>query len=265
MTPMEHNLPSIESVRAFWESNPLCAAAVPYEPGTPEFFAYYDRLREANETPAFSLALHEYDQFAGKKALDIGCGNGYVLSRYAKEGADVYGIDITSTAIRISQKRFKLMNLTGHFQQANMQELPFPGGTFDCVSCMGVAHHTPDPEKGVREIHRVLKPGGRLIFMVYHRNSVLYRAGFLVHGLLQGKSKRQLVNEVDGASNPKGDVYSRAELKVLLKDFVDHEIFSGLIQGWMFLPKVGRFLPSAVFRPLERRWGWFLYAKARKP
>ena len=136
-------------------------------------------LREANETPAFSLALHEYDQFSGKKALDIGCGNGYVLSRYAKEGADVYGIDITSTAIEISMKRFKLMNLTGQFQQANMQELPFPDGTFDCVSCMGVAHHTPDPEKSVREMHRVLKPGGRLDFDGLPPKFGFFRVGFL--------------------------------------------------------------------------------------
>ena len=87
---------NIHEVRSFWEANPLAAAAVPYPIGSPEFFDMYDGLRERNESPAFSAALHEYDRFNGKKVLDAGCGNGYVLSRYALQGAKVYGVDLDS-------------------------------------------------------------------------------------------------------------------------------------------------------------------------
>ena len=87
---------NIHEMRSFWEANPLAAAAIPYPIGSPEFFDMYDGLRERNEAPAFSSWLYEYDRFNGKKVLDVGCGSGYVLSRYALQGAKVYGVDLDS-------------------------------------------------------------------------------------------------------------------------------------------------------------------------
>jgi 2-polyprenyl-3-methyl-5-hydroxy-6-metoxy-1,4-benzoquinol methylase len=98
----------IKEVRSFWDANPLCASNIPYPLGTKDYFEYYDNLREANESIKFSYWLHEYQNFNGKKVLDIGSGNGYVLSKYAQEGAEVSGIDITSTAINLCQQRFNL-------------------------------------------------------------------------------------------------------------------------------------------------------------
>jgi SAM-dependent methyltransferase len=255
----------IEDVRSFWEAHPVAAAAVPYPLGSREYFAYYDALREANEPLAFSYRLHEYAAFNGKSVLDVGCGNGYVLSKYAREGADVFGIDLTDAAIGLSQARFALLGLEGTFQVADAEALPFADGTFDCVCSMGVLHHTPDTPRAVAEIYRVLKPGGRLIVMFYHRDSVLYRWNFPLRRLLSGKTTQQLVNEVDGIGNPKGDVYSRAELRRLLGRFKDLEFFAGVLSGWMVLPRGGRFLPARLLRPLASRWGWFLYAKGNKP
>lgn len=255
----------IEEVRDYWESHPLCAEAIPHELGTKEYFDYYDRLREANESVEFSYALHEYRAFAGKKVLDVGCGNGYVLSRYALEGADVTGVDITPTGIELTRRRFDLMGLEGDFRVANAEQLPFDDETFDCVCSMGVLHHTPDAQRAVDEIHRVLKPGGLLIVMFYHRDSSLYRLRFRLERLRTGKSLEQLVNEVDGFGNPKGDVYSRDELRRLLDGFEELEMFAGLLQGWMVSRRVGPLLPAALLRPFARRWGWFLYAKGQKP
>lgn len=79
----------------------------------------------------------------------------------------------------------------------NAEELPFKGETFDCACSMGVLHHTPSPSKAVEEIFRVLKPGGRLVVMCYHRNSALYRLTFPYLSLVTGKSLRQLVYEMD--------------------------------------------------------------------
>ena len=90
----------------------------------------------------------------------------------------------------------------------------------------------------------MLKPGGRLIVMFYHRNSALYRLHFPIRRVATGKSIQQQVNEVDGAGNPKGHVYSRRELRALLGRFEHLELFAGLLQGWMVLPKVGRFIPD---------------------
>jgi len=255
----------LQSVRSFWEANPLCASAIPYPLGTDEYFRYYDELREANESIGFSYQLHEYRNFSGQKVLDVGVGNGYVLSKYAQEGAKVWGVDITETAIGLCRKRFKLFGLRGGFLVANAEELPFQNESFDCVCSMGVLHHTPDAAKAADEIFRVLKPGGRLIVMVYHRNSVLYRFKLPLMSLATGKPVQQLVNEVDGVGNPKGNVFSRDELRRLLKKFRDLDLFVGLLQGWMLFPKGARLFPDRLLRKFERYGGWFLYAKGRKP
>ncbi|MEZ4561153.1 MAG: class I SAM-dependent methyltransferase [Thermomicrobiales bacterium] len=254
----------IDEVKSFWEAHPVAAAAVPYPLGTTEYFAHYDGLREANESQAFSAWLHEYDAFAGKSVLDVGCGNGYVLANYARAGARVTGVDLTEAAVRLARQRFVQAGLVGAFQTATAEALPFSDDSFDCVCSMGVLHHTPDTARAVAEIWRVLRPGGRLIVMFYHRDSALYRVNFRLQQLFGAKSLQQLVNEVDGIGNPKGDVYSRTELEALLENFVDLEMFAGVLSGWMVLPRGGRFLPQRLLQPLASRWGWFLYAKGRK-
>src|SRR5207249_2105399 len=110
----------------------------------------------------------------------------------------------------------------------------------------------------VEEIFRVLKPGGRLIVMLYHRDSALYRLRFGMERRRTGKSLDQLVDEVDGVGNPKGEVYSRAEARRLLHRFDELELFTGLLQGWMLSRRVGPRLPTRLLSPFARRWGWFL-------
>ena len=256
---------SLDQVRSYWNASPVAASAVPYPLGTPEYFTYYDRLRERNESVEFSYALHEYKRFGGKKVLDVGCGNGYVLSRFANEGAETYGVDLTPAAVELCRKRFAFMGLEGDFRVGNAEALPFDDNTFDCVTSMGVLHHTPDTPRSVHEVFRVLKPGGRVILMFYHRNSVLYRWRFPIVAALTGKSIQQLVNEVDGSGNPKGDVYTKREAAQLLREFTGLEMFAGLLEGSMFVPRIGRIIPKVLFRPFERRAGWFLYIKGYKP
>jgi SAM-dependent methyltransferase len=256
--------PHIEDVRRFWEHNPVAARSVPHALGSAEYFAYYDGLREANESPAFSAELHEYAAFAGKRVLDVGSGNGYVLSRYARHGARVCGVDLTATAIDLCRRRFRLMNLPGHFVVGNAERLPFADGSFDCVCSMGVLHHTPDTPKAVREVYRVLRPGGRLIVMFYHRNSLQYRVKFPLERWLKGRSMQESVNLVDGEGNPKGDVYTRVELERLLHGFTGLEMFAGLLP-WHKAPLAQRVVPPVVRTALERRLGFFLYAKGRRP
>lgn len=259
----DHKPVTIGDVKEFWNKNPLASADIPYERGTSEYFAYYNKMRERNESVEFSYKLHEYKSFKGKKVLDVGSGNGYVLSKYAAEGAEVFGVDITETGIALCKKRFELLKLKGNFEVANAEELPFEDETFDCVCSMGVLHHVPNTEKAVSEIHRVLKPGGLLIVMFYNRDSAWYRIRMPLEGLIKGKSRMQLVDEVDGIGNPKGDVYSKGELENLLSGFKVNEIFAGLLNSWMILP-FGGVLPDWLFKPLERKYGWFLYAKATK-
>ena len=252
---------NLDQVRRFWQAHPVAAEAVPFPLGTREYFEYYDRLREANEPIPFSATLHEYERFAGKTVLDVGSGNGYVLSRYAAAGAITHGVDLTEAGIRLCRRRFELAGLRGRFTVGSAEDLPFPSEAFDLVCSMGVLHHTPRTERAVREVHRVLRPGGRLIVMFYHRNSFHYRVLFPLRRLVAGKSLQQSVNEVDGVGNPKGDVYSRAELRALLHGFSDLEMFSGVLP-WHKLGPAAGVIPKGLRTWAERRSGWFLYAKA---
>lgn len=255
----------ISEVRNFWDQNPLCASIIPYNLGTKEYFEYYDKLRESIEDLKYSYDLHEYNDFNCKRVLDVGCGNGYVLSKYAKEGAEVYGIDITPTAIQLCEKRFDYFELKGDFREANAEQLPFEDNYFDCVCSMGVLHHVPNTEKAISEIFRVLKPGGRLIVMFYHKNSALYQINFTIQSWFTNKTKQQMVNEFDGLGNPKGWVYSKSELRELLCLFKNLNLFVGYLIGTMVSPRGGRFIPNFLIKPFEKWLGWNLYAKGNKP
>jgi ubiquinone/menaquinone biosynthesis C-methylase UbiE len=256
----DRDFPTLAETERFWENNPLSKTSISAELGSPQFFKEYDYIREINEPPQFAGILHEYEEFFGKRVLEVGCGNAYTLRKYAEHGAEVYGLDISETAVRISRQRFEYQGLRGDFRVGNAEELPYEPDYFDCICSMGVLHHVPDTKKAVSEICRCLKSGGRLIVMFYHRNSLLYRVAMPVRSVLTGKSLQQLVNEVDGVGNPKGDVYSRRELQELLRDFRDVEMFTGLLQ-----PSILRsILPSSIVDRLGKKWGWFLYAKGIK-
>ena len=86
-------VPDVElgRVKAFWDKNPVAAAAIAADLGTAEYFMAFDALRESEDCEpfVFSEAIHGYSKAAGRKVLDVGCGNGYVLYQYARHGAEV--------------------------------------------------------------------------------------------------------------------------------------------------------------------------------
>jgi ubiquinone/menaquinone biosynthesis C-methylase UbiE len=253
------------TIKDFWENNPLCASVIPYKIGSKKYFNYYDGLREKNEPPKFSEQLHEYKSFSGKRVLDVGCGNGYVLSRYSSYGADTYGIDITEKAIELCKKRFELSHLNGEFATAPAEKLPFENDFFDCVCSMGVLHHVSDTQKAIDEIYRVLKPGGKIILMFYHRNSAYYQVVLRLKSLIKKISIKEAVNQYDGFGNPRGDVYSKKDLQKILNKFTNLEIFTGYLKSNMLLPVIGKYIiPAKLLRMLEKKIGWFIYVKANK-
>jgi SAM-dependent methyltransferase len=273
--PSEHwIMPSSEvdiaEVRAFWELNPLAAAAIEAQPGTPQFYARFGDLREAVEPSSFQEVFYRYPLYAGKRVLDVGCGNGYLLSRYRKAGARTVGLDLTARAVSLSARRFELEGLRGDFVEANAEDLPFSEGVFDLVLSMGVLHHTPRTGRAVAEIHRVLKPGGVFLIMLYHKNSLAYRFAFALGRFLKpaffGKSMQEMVNRVDGERNPIGKVHSRSDLARLLSAFNEVEMLVRCLEPSHFGKKaIGNLVPAPAREWLSRYWGWFLYARAVKP
>lgn len=255
--------PTTADVRAFWEKNPVTAAAISSPPGTIEFFADFERLRQMVEPTDVQEEVYTFGQFAGKAVLDIGCGNGYLLNQYARRGARPCGTDLTWTAIDLSRKRFALDRLDSCFVQADAERLPFRDERFDLVVSAGVLHHIPRTEAAIGEIHRVLKPGGTIILMLYHRNSLHYRLLYPLYGLFHPAFRwhwpAEIARRIDGANNPIGNTYTRHRVKGLLTGFRDVRLrVASLPIRPLYAVPGGR----RVLDLLGRWFGWFLYARA---
>jgi SAM-dependent methyltransferase len=264
--------PSLEEIRDFWQEHPVGDSHIRSRETLYDYFREFDNLRESPEVEpyAFSNLVHDYEGSAGKAVLDYGCGNGYVLAQYARNGATVSGVDVTEAAIELAKARFALLGREGTFVQNDGETIPFEDGVFDVACSMGVLHHIPDPAPVVAELHRVLKPGGRLIVMLYNRDSFRYRVTYRLRG--RGAARDELVNRNDGADNPYGRVYSQEEARRLLAAFEDHRFLVGKLTtsdlALRFAPLervLARALPRRALDPLARRYGWNLYCTARKP
>ena len=109
------------------------------------------------------------DFFQGKRCLDAGCGGGRFSFAMALMGAaSVVGVDLSAEGIADANRRREAMGADQvSFRQSSVIELPFDDGEFDFVCCSGVLHHTVSIERGLAEIYRVLKPGGRVYLLLY--------------------------------------------------------------------------------------------------
>jgi 2-polyprenyl-3-methyl-5-hydroxy-6-metoxy-1,4-benzoquinol methylase len=272
-----HSQASNSDIRSFWEHHPVAAEGIDATLGTRDFFSRFDNIREADdcEPYAYSDMIHGYSSSSNKCVLDIGCGNGYVLSRYAMQGANVFGVDITETAVNLSKRRFELYDLDGHFKTTDGDTLAFPNNQFDIVCTMGVLHHIENPRPMISEIRRVLKPGGKLIMMLYYRYSwktiVIMRLKRLFHPQYQGKSQQEALNMNDGEDCPLALVYSKSEALELMSEFENHRFrLNQLSWKQLFLiPPLARFLdpvlPSCSDSIFARLMGWNMYIEAIRP
>jgi SAM-dependent methyltransferase len=270
--------PSLDDVRAFWHAHPVGEASLAPGLSDEDYFRTFDELRESEdvEPPKISDAVHRFRQARGKRVLDVGCGNGYVLAQYAQHGAHVYGVDLTERAIDLARRRFHLAGLEGEFTHIDGTRLPFADASFDIVCSMGVLHHIPDPTPLVSELKRVLRPGGELVVMIYNRNSWRYRVLMPFRRRFgpapyRGSTLQEVLNMNDGRDNPWADVYSQEEARGLLHDFVEHRFLVSKLPArelGLYLPLISGAtarLPRSLVRALARRIGWNLYCTARKP
>src|SRR5262249_11141771 len=119
------------------------------------------------------LRLVAFDGYRGRTVLEVGCGAGVDLARFARGGAIVTGVDLAPSAIELARANFEQQQLPGAFEVADGEQLPFPDNCFDLVYAHGVVQYTADPRRLVEECRRVLKPDGQAIFQVYNRVSWL--------------------------------------------------------------------------------------------
>lgn len=162
----------LRQVRDFWDTEACGTHFVERAKDEREFFSTYRQFRYRTEwhIPAFA----SFADAAGKHVLEIGCGNGADGYMFATNGADYTAVDLTPEAVEATRRHFAAEGLSGKFRVESCDQLSFADSSFDSVYSFGVLHHTPDPERAVREVHRVLKPGGTARVMLYHRHSFNY-------------------------------------------------------------------------------------------
>src|SRR5438045_2600183 len=215
--------------REQWGKDPAGAVyGSRYEFGTREFFDEVERHRYREYAPWMPEVMG-FNDFAGQRLLEIGCGMGTDLLQFARGRAKVTAVDVTPRSVEISRQHLLLYGQMGQFALADCEHLPFSAESFDVAYSNGVLHHTPDTAGAVREIHRVLRPGGQARVMLYHRGSwaywsqVIVRYGILRGELLRGSTRadimRQYVEFNEGGGQPLVKVYSRREARDLFSMF----------------------------------------------
>jgi len=120
-------------------------------------------LGAITEAIELRLILRLAGPLRGQKVLDVGCGDGVLTMAAAELGADVTGIDPDPRMLDAARRRSVGTTLGVRFAEGGAERLPYPDSTFDTVLAVTVLCLIPDADTAVREIARVLKPGGRLV------------------------------------------------------------------------------------------------------
>jgi SAM-dependent methyltransferase len=248
-----------DDVRRYWNQHIHDLEITSHPVGTPGFFADLDQYHF--EKLHHLLRLVDFDGYRGKHVLEVGCGAGTDLVRFAKGGAIVTGVDLSSSAIALARQNFAQQGLAADLREADGEDLPFPDNTFDLVYAHGVVQYTANDRRLVEECRRVLRPGQQAIFQVYNRISWLNALSKLMKVPLEHEDAPVLGK------------YSAGEFRALLDGFsrvrIVEERFpvkSRLHGGWKGVAFntlfVGTF--NALPRAMVRRFGWHLLAFCTK-
>ena len=280
-----------QTVQRFWQDHPCGDTQVGglrghFQNDYEKFFTDYDCFRYQNERhiPACIDAL----KVSGKRVLEIGLGEGSESELLIRHGAYWSGVDLTAESVDRVRTRLMLRELPyEELRQGSVLDLPFADGRFDVVFSHGVLHHVPDIKQAQNEIHRVLRPGGELVIMLYARWSLNYlvsiglirRAALLAAfplakaGILKSTSEEGMLSahldnamrmglfrylridefvhhNTDGPANPYALVYNRGRVE---RDFTSFRV-TRMYKRYMHAP------PLPVHRlPGETIMGWHLW------
>lgn len=257
--PLSLSDPLLVAIRDYWNEHIHDLEIATQPVGSPGFFDELDEYRF--DKLRYLPQLVDFNRFRGKKLLEIGCGLGIDLVRFALGGAEVTGIDLSEISIGLAALNFEHRGLSADLHVMNGEELQYQAESFDVVYAHGVLQYTANVNKMISEIYRVLRLDGEAIMMVYNKNS-----------WLNAVSKVMKVS-LEHEDAPVLNKYSIKEYKQLLNSYANFKIIperfpvktrlhqgfkanlynEGFVRLFQWLPK-----------PLVRSFGWHLMAFAKK-
>ena len=267
-------------VRRWWDNHPMDYAVTSRE-GTKEFYKDIDRqFLKAHYFgqdiyPIFSRLI-DYRALYRKKVLEVGCGLGTICQEFASQGALVTAVDMSNSAVKLTKKRLEIFGLKANIIRGDAENLPLGNNEHDYAFSWGVLHHTPDTQRAIDEVYRVLKPGGKLGIMLYHRDSLRYYLWTIfARGILGFKlltmSRQQLINRYsDGkiyGGNPHTIFITRRDIPILFAKFknVKFKVYGNKLEIAPYF-KSTKFIPNSLadFILTKLSLGWFLWIQAEK-
>ena len=260
-----------DQVQRQWNNDPAGSHYVVEAPAhTKEWFLEAEQHRYVTYAPWMPETM-EFDRHGGEEVLEIGGGMGTDLVQFALHGARVTDLDLSSGHLTLAKENFVVRGLQGRFIQQDAEKLDFEDNTFDLVYSNGVLHHTPNTHHVVREIRRILKPGGKVIAMFYAEDSLQYWRNLMWNiGVREGQLRKYSMGEImsrtversdNAAAHPLVKAYTTTRLMQLFEGFVDRSIVQRQMEP-SAVPRMLRFVPRANLGTLM---GWNLIIKARKP
>lgn len=123
-----------------------------------------------NLVPGRLAWFDRHIDWAGKAVLDLGCAGGFMAEALAGRGATVTGIDPAVQAVDAARSHAAAQDLPISYDVGVGEALPYTNGSFDAVVCVDVLEHVSDLDQVLREVHRVLRPGGRFLYDTINRN-----------------------------------------------------------------------------------------------
>ena len=207
----------------------------------------------------------------GKRVLEIGCGMGTDHLALARQGGRMFAVDLTPKNLAISRNRFDIYGFNSGWMFGDAETLPIKNESIDFVYSFGVIHHSPDTQRIISEIYRVLKRGGKCWVTVYHKSSIyfwlsVFTINWLLHGRFLRESIKQQISRIEYPNdNPNLVIrlYRRREFEKMFIRFgnvsssIDH-LLAGNISY------IGKYFPASVLRWLGKRYGWYVIIEATK-
>jgi len=215
---------------AFWDE--LCGTHLARSIGiteiTPESIAAFDAAYFDYYPYLAHYALQE--PLLGRRVLEIGLGYGTLGQLIAACGAEYYALDIAEGPVRMMRDRLAALgvgDVETRVMRGSALSIPHEDGSFDYVYSIGCLHHTGDTGRGVDEVRRVLRPGGRAVVMLYNARSIRHFAVPIVKLVRERwraerreeELRRTYDSNVAGEAAPHTDFVSPGEVRQLFSGF----------------------------------------------